>query len=287
MGEKKIIYIIPLSSSQKEYAVIYPTFPPGTIIKTLEEKHLELRKFLGCPEDTVNKVKKAIQDMIHSDLKETSTKQSTLFFSGILLILFGIVNFILPDPLVILDEILILLGGIWMLGGGIKLRKTYKALKITQKNMESKIKSIPVTEDPITSGIFASIQAKDERILKEIKEDFSIDNMKDRIEVETRWYVDYINIEDLIQKKQVKKEEVKNFMKGINCIIPLKKIACLEQKIHKKMVKGEKILSLTRALKKLQRKITKKTGFSMDAITVYSEFYKSALSWFQARGENL
>jgi hypothetical protein len=286
-GEKKIIYIIPLSSSQKQYAVIYPAIHPGSLLKSLEEKKLELRKFLGCPEETVNNVKKAIQDMIHTDLKESSSKQSTLFFSGILLIVFGIINFVLPDPLILLDEVLMLLGGIWVLGGGIKLRKTYKALKINQENLELKIKAIPVTEDPITSGIFASIQAKDEHIVKQIKKDFSIDTIKDRIEVETEWYVDYINIEELIQNNQAKKEEVKTFMKGINCIIPLKKVVCLEKKINKKMLKGEKTLSLTRALNSLQRKISKKSGFSIDAIIVYSEFYKSALSWFQSRGEDL
>jgi hypothetical protein len=76
-------------------------------------------------------------------------------------------------------------------------------------------------------------------------------------------------------------------MNGISGIIPLKKIAHLEERIHKKMLKGGRTLQLSQKLKKIKNQAKQACGFSEDALTVYTEFYKSSLAYFTARGEKL
>ncbi|MBN2441273.1 MAG: hypothetical protein JXJ04_08000 [Spirochaetales bacterium] len=285
--EKKIIYMIPLSSSQKHFAVIYPDCPVPALLESIARGTIELRRFMGCPDEAVHKVKQALGELIRREIKTFAAKQSSKYFLGILLIGFGIIDFFLPDPVIFLDEILIIAGGGWILSSGIKLKKIHNKLKSEEEACIKRISQITVNEDPLCSGIFASIQAKDELLIKELREDFSIDSLKDRIEVETRWFVDYIKIEELIQNKQVRKTDVKNIMNGIGCILPLKKIVILEEKIHKRMVKGKSTHKLSGILKKMKKQIMENSGFSDDAITVYSEFYKSAAAYFAAKGETL
>ena len=285
--EKRIIYIIPLSSSHKNFAVIYPAIPAGSLLRSLLDDKVELHRFKGCPDIAIEKVKQALGDLIHKELKEASAKQSTMWVMGIVLIGLGVINFIFPDPIILLDEILIIAGGGWMLASGIKLKKIHTTLKNRKNDIEKKINDLPVFEDPLCSGIFASIQAKDELIIKEFKEDFSIESLKDRIEVEARWYVDYINIEELISGKHIQKADVRNIMNGIDCIVPLKKIVYLEKNINKKMIKNKNTLKLSQKLKNIKKQIIQKCGFSDDALTVYSEFYKSALDYFATQGEKL
>ncbi|MBN2532786.1 MAG: hypothetical protein JXB88_07845 [Spirochaetales bacterium] len=286
-GDNKIIYIIPLSSSHKQYAVIYPAIPAGQLLDDIFQERVGLHRFRGCPDNAVGKVKQALIDMIHSELKQSSAKQSSMWIIGIALIGFGVFDLFLPDPLILVDELLILAGGGWILASGLKLKKIHTVLKDKHDSIVKKITGLPVIEDNLCSGIFASIQAKDERLMKEFKENFSIESVKDRIEVETRWYVDYINIEELINTGQVLPFDVRNIMNGLDCIIPLKKIVYLEEKIHNKMVKGENTARLSRKLKIIKNRANRDYGFSEDALTVYSEFYKSASAYFFSKGEKL
>lgn len=285
--ENKIIYIIPLSSSHKQYAVIYPVIPAGKLLEYIDLERVELRRFRGCPDDAVDKVKQALVDLIQKELKQSSTNQVSMLIVGIALIGVGVFDLFLLDPFHLLDEFLILAGGGWMLASGLKLKKIHSALKGKHNSIIEKIARLPVSEDNLCSGIFASIQAKDEQMIKEFKEDFSIDSMKDRIEVEARWYVDYINIEEFIKNKQVLSSDVRNIMKGIGCIVPLKAIMRLEEKIHKKMIKGGNTIKLSQKLKKLKLQVKQNCGFSEDALTVYSEFYKSTLAYFTSIGEKM
>lgn len=286
-GDNKAIYIIPLSSSRQHYAVIYPAVPTAQLLDCIFLERVELRRFRGCPDDAIDKVKQALGDLIQTELKQSSTKQFSMWIVGIAFIGFGVFDLFLPDPFILLDEFLILAGGGWMLASGLRLKKIHTALKDKQDIIVKKISNLPVSEDNLCSGIFASIQAKDEQAIKESKEDFSIDSIKDRIEAEARWYVDYINIEELIKSKQVLASDIKNIMNGIDCIIPLKKIVHLEEKILKKMLKNENTVNLYQKLKKIKNQVIKSCGFSEDALTVYSEFYKSAYAYFAARGERL
>jgi hypothetical protein len=286
-GEKKIIYIIPLTSSPRNYAVIYPEVPPSQFFDSPGTEMIELRRFRGCPDDAVKKVKLALSGLYYSELKKTSSKLSTLWFSGILFIGFGLFDLFLQDPLILLDEVLIFTGGIWMLAGGLKVKKIHRVLKEKQGTIEEKITRIPVSEDTLCSRIFASIQAKDEHFIKEFKEDFAIEGMKDRVELESRWYVDYIKIDELVKTGQIQTADIRNVMKGINCIIPLKKIVELEEMIHKRVIKGRQTATLSRRLKKIKDRISLACGFSEDALTVYSEFYKSCLAYFSSIGETL
>ena len=123
--------------------------------------------------------------------------------------------------------------------------------------------------------LFQSIRAKE-------KPDTDVGDglpFPDRIDLESQWLVNYIDVQEMIETGAATEAEVKEIMAALSDIIPIRALVKMERHIDRDAVR--------RRMNRLKDRITERIGFSSSVLTVYCEFYKSAQKYFEIRGEGL
>ena len=250
------IYVIPLSSNNKDYKIIYPE----NLEKTLSKYNtkITIKQFEQCPETASNEIKKNLKRILGEKYHKNKGKTITYLFGGGALLLLGGLNLILPDPLILLDEIAMVIGGGILVRYGYKIKKEYPKYEENIREMVDNISNIETEENNLLSKIYNAIASKEK-------------NNNTILEVEYKWLIN-LDISELIN--HIKDEaETKEIMDGLSDIIPFVKILKLEKK---KNIKKKK---------KLINKVKEKIRLSNNALEVYCEFYKSIKDYFEKKEE--
>ena len=246
----KCIYIIPLCSDPLRYRVLTPARLSKMLLDLLMQDRLVIRQFRGCPDEAVAAIKAQLLRGCGRVSGRYATRTNQLIVLGAALFVLGVINCTFPDPLPLIDEILMMGGGAAAgLGGYISRKKNLPLLEDKAGKAEKHLEKIECIEDPMLSGIYQSIRTKS-------KPDVELSNGRaiDRIEAESEWLFKYLDLQQLLDSKQVPFAELQELL------------WVLEQKI-----------TSSPANKKLRRKrdeLAARWDLSTDAFSVYAEFYR-------------
>ncbi|MEA1910407.1 MAG: hypothetical protein U9N32_01875 [Spirochaetota bacterium] len=244
------IYILPSSFEGSSYSIAYPDYTSEDILA----QKIGIRTFDGCSLDALGEIEDKLKERLQKKHLKLEERLNTLFTAGIGVFILGIINWVIPDPLPLVDELL------FTIGGGLTAWKAWKDRKVKLSSLEEQIFRYgydgirpEIETDNFLSLIFKSIRCKiDPAAAGEKIEDL------DSIEIETLWLTRYLNIQDI--------SDLKDHILVIERVSPVKKLAKLEAK--------KQTLKNRNRLEAFRKETVQETGITDSALTVYIEFYK-------------
>ena len=258
----KSIYIIPLSADPSRYQVLIPAGLRKRLLDLLIQEKLMIRRFRGCPEETVSSMKAQLERNCREKPSRYSTRTNQLVVTGSVLLVLGIINGTFPDPLPLADEILMIGGGLAVgISGYVQRRRALPLLQDKTERAVRRLDGLGCPEDPLLSRIYDAIRARGAPTLGDSK---SAD--VDAFEMESRWLVEHLDLHRLLESKIVTLDDLRALVEALAGAFPLSRFLSMEQKLR-----GNPRDSRTR---RARNKKADAYGLSADAFTVYAEFYR-------------
>lgn len=253
------IYVLPSSFEGSSYSIAYPDCQAKDILAG----KITVRIFEECSSDAIGEIEDKLKETLRKKQKKYTERLNTIFSVGIGVLILGIINWIVPDPLPLVDELL------FTIGGGLTAWKAWNDRKIKLPVLVEQTwryayegERPKVETDNILTSIFKSIKCRiDPSAAGE-----SIDTM-DKIEIESLWITRYLNIQDLLESDVDDIPGHGNLVKVIAKVFPVRKLIQLEKKRQSEKIRDR--------LQNLKQETIRKTGVSKDALTVYCEVYRN------------
>ena len=155
--------------------------------------------------------------------------------AGIILAVLGIVNCIVPDPL----------------------------LREQNERATGRLDSLECFEDILLTRIHEAIKNRGAP-----SGDPSARGPADPFEQESRWLVEYLDLQQLIDSKIITIAHLESLLEVLSNAFPLSKFLSLERKLRNN--------PKDRRARTTRNKMAERYGLSADAFTVYAEFYRLA-----------
>ena len=183
------IYILPSSFEGSSYSIAYPDYKTEDILAG----KISIRIFDGCSLDALKEIEDKLKERLQKKHVKYAERLNTLFTAGIGVLILGIINWIVPDPLPLVDELLFTIGGGLTAWKAWNDRKT-KLPALAEQTWRYAYEGVrpEVETDSILTAIFKSIRCRiDPSAAGEVV------NGLDAIEIESLWMTRYLNIQDL------------------------------------------------------------------------------------------
>ena len=260
----KCIYIIPLSENPSQYQVLTPSRLSKSLLDLLLQDKLVIRRFADCPAEAIANIKAQLGRGCTQQPSRYSVRTNQLLVAGTLLVVLGIINFALPDPMPLADELLMLGGGAGI--GIVAYRNRRKVLPLLRDKTERAVKRLDDLECPddiLLTRIHEAIQAR-----STTSGEAAAQEAVDPFELESRWLVEYLDLQQLIDSKITTLEDLDSLLAVLSNAFPLSRFLSLERKLRKNPKDGRARMARDR--------MAERYGLSADAFTVYTEFYRLA-----------
>jgi hypothetical protein len=260
----KCIYIIPLNRDPSRYQVLIPSRLSKNLLDLLIQDKLVIRRYGGCPPEAIASIKAQLGRSCTQRPSRYSIRLNQILVAGTVLVVLGIINFTLPDPLPLADEILMLGGGAGI--GIIGYRNRRKVLPLLRDKSERALKGLDNLECPddiLLTRIHEAIRARGAT-----GGDPAAKEPRDPFEFEARWLVEYLDLQQLVESQAITTEHLGSLLEVLSNAFPLGKFLSLERKLRS----NPKDLRTRTA----RDRIAERYGLSADALTVYAEFYRLA-----------
>ena len=253
------IYILPAAFEGSSYSIAYPDCKTEDILA----ERITIRTFEGYSPKAVKEIEVELKERLQKKHIRYAERLNTYFTAGIGVFILGIVNWVIPDPLPLVDELL------FTIGGGLTAWKAWNDRKVKlpaliDQNYRYGYDGVrpEVETDSILTTVFKSIRCKiDPRAAGEVNENL------DSIEIESLWMTRYLNIQDLTASIDSGISGIGDLIGVIEKVFPIREIVKLEGRNQSKRVRSR--------LQNLKQEIIRKTGITQDALTVYCEFYRT------------
>ena len=257
------IYILPSGFEGTSYSIAYPDCKAEDILNGL----IVIRTFDGCSSDALKEIEDKLTERLQRKHEKYTERLNTLFTAGIGVLILGIMNWIAPDPLPLVDERL------FTIGGGLTAWKAWNDRRIKLPVLVEQTYRYAyeggrpeVETDNILTTIFKSIRCRiDPSAAGEV-----IDGL-DAIEIESLWMTRYLNIQDLAASGGSNTSGFEDLIDVIERVLTVRKIVKLEERTRSKRVRA--------GLHRLKQETIRKTGISHDTLAVYVEFYRAFLNY--------
>jgi uncharacterized membrane protein YgcG len=260
----KCIYIIPLSGDPTHYQVLIPIRLTKKLLDLLIQDKLEIHRFEGCPEEAVDIIKAQLGRSCAQGPSRYSIRMNQVLVAGTVLVVLGIINITLPDPLPLADEILMIGGGAGI--GMVGYRNRRRVLPLLRDKTDRAVKQLEGLEchnDVLLTRIHEAIRARSAPT-----PDLSTKEPVDAFELESRWLVEYLDLQKLIDSKAITFQHLDSLLEVLSDALPLSRFLSLEQKLRKNPKDG--------SARRARERMAERYGLSPDAFTVYVEFYRLA-----------
>jgi len=246
-GKDEVIYILPRGAAPDQYLVIYPAGLELELKKLLISGSYSIRTYKGLTSEAVGKVKEILVGKAERRLERLKSRGTNMFAAGTVIAVFGLLNWFIPDPLPMIDELILTFGGAAVaLAGFARRRRGIEEFERRGEIVAEDIDGIEVQEDPFLSHCAAAIRERG--TLSE-----------PGVEEESRWLVKYTDIDALITAGTVTDLELVRFFRLVKKMIPLE--------------------TLTRGTRRrrdgLIQRLQNQYGFSRDAMAVYTALFHS------------
>jgi hypothetical protein len=255
------IYILPSGFEKSSYLIAYPDFAPEDILAG----RISIRTFEGCSTEAFEEIKVELKGRLRKKYEKYLENINTLFTLGLGFFILGIIDWVIPDPVLFIDElVLMIFGGFtaWKSWRGKKEKLPMLKNKIDHYNYNSMYPKIGT--DTILTSIFKAIRCKIDPIgAVEI-----VDGM-DEIEIESLWMTRYLNIQDLSAAADI--SGIKELLRVIKKVFLLRRLLKLEGKKQNKWIRSQFL--------NLEQQTESNTGILPEVLAVYLEFYKLSLTY--------
>jgi hypothetical protein len=112
------IYVIPVSSDDNSFRIIYPVRMNRRKLKNILGSVITIRQFKSCTAEAAIVVRDKLDGMLERGLEAYTTGLNSLVFGGIVVAVLGLIDFTFPDALPLADELLLTFGGAAMAVAG-------------------------------------------------------------------------------------------------------------------------------------------------------------------------
>jgi len=260
----KCIYIIPLSRDASNYQVLVPGRVSKKLLDLLIQDKLVIHRFKDSPSEAVANIKAQLGRGCAQRSARYSDRMNRVFKAGIILVVLGIVNCIVPDPLPLGDEIVMIgIGAGLGIAGYLKHRRVLPLLREKSERAARRLEDLECSDDILLTRIHEAIKDRGA-----ISGDPSSQEAADPFELESRWLVEYLDLQQLIDSKIVTIAHLESLLEVLSDAFPLSKFLSLERKLRKDPKDGR--------ARTARYKMAVRYGLSADAFTVYTEFYRLA-----------
>jgi hypothetical protein len=260
----KRIYIIPLDLEPSRYQVLIPDRLTKNLLNLLIQDKLAIHRFQGCPAEAIDTIKAQLGRICTRRPARYSIRTNQVLVAGTVLAVLGIINFTLPDPLPLADEILMVGGGCAL--GLIAYRNRRRVLPLLQdKTVKAfeRLDGLEYGNDILLTRIYEAIRARSTPA-----GDSSANKPVDPFVLESRWLVEVLDLQQLIDAQAVTKEHLNSLLEVLSNAFPLKRFLSLERKLRKDPKNGR--------IRTSRDKLAARYALSADAFTVYAEFFRLA-----------
>jgi hypothetical protein len=258
------IYLLPASEDPGHFGMMFPKgITKGT--PASGKWKIGIAGFPGIEGALEAEVRERVHEKLEAEIASGAGRKDMLFSTGVILTVLSIVNWVLPDPLIIVDEVFMTASGIILsiLGWRGRRNKDLHQEKLT--DLEMQLREVDVEENPTLSLLY---QAVKERESSEKSSGFAGD-----IEAETEWMVRLFDFGSLVSEGKTDPAELEEISNIISRFLPLKELARLEKKTG----------GSGKRYKNRIRKVSERHGISDGVIDVYLEFYKGITRYFSER----
>ena len=254
-GREETIYIIPRGADPDQFLVIYPAKLEQELKKLIISGQYSIRAYEGLQAGAVEDIRESLLEKASAYLNRIRSRGANMFATGTVLAVFGLLNWFIPDPLPLVDEMILTFGGAAVaLAGFARRMRGYEEFERRTEIVRADVLGIPEKEDPFLSHCAAAIR------------DRHRPGEGDLVEQESRWLVKYTDLDALITSGTVTKEELIPFFRLLKKLIPL-------ETLSSKTWWGERQERNRR--KGLIRRLQYRYGFTTDALALYTALYKA------------
>ncbi len=263
-GGKYTLYLLPKGPGTEDFIVVYPKGLERGIKKLIIEYPARIKGYTGLDPDAVEQVRDNFKEKTDIVLNRKKSRGSNLFTSGVIIGVFGLLNWFIPDPVPLVDELGLTLLGAALALYGVNLRR--KGYEVSGRRAEIATRDICAMEyedDPLLSRIFMSIQTRHDPLRRgSLQEEGEVDP----IEAESLWLAQYGDMETLVSIEGYSRKELESFMRMLDELMSMGTLAALDR--------GNNRFTLHRKIRK-KRKLQRTIGLSRESIDVYLAFYRS------------
>lgn len=253
------IYVLPSSFEGSLYSIACPDIQAEDILNG----RIVIRIFDGCSSDALKEIEAELIERLQKKHVKYAERLNILFTAGIGVLILGIINWIVPDPLPLVDELL------FTIGGGLTVWKAWNDRRIKLPALVEQTwrytyegRRPEVETDNTLTALFKSIRCRiDPSATGEL-----IDAL-DNIEIESLWMTRYLNIQDLVASGESNTSGFEDLVDVIDRVLTLRKTVKLEERTQSKRVRAR--------LHRIKQETIRKTGITHDALAVYCEFYRA------------
>jgi len=259
--DRNALFIMPRGPEPSDFLIVYPKNLQKSIRNLLVHPHFEIRIFQGAYEEEIDNVKERLIDEVDKKLHRLISRGSNWFAAGIVIAVFGLINWIIPDPIPLVDEMIMTLGGAAAAVAGFNLRRRGSEEEKRKADIaRCDINSAEPKVDPLLTWFYGALKAKSDP-----REEAEESSGADDIEIESRWLTKYGDFELLSSQGTVQPEEVVCFFRVLKDVFPVRKFL---------RVRGRSSI----------RKLQEKYGFTRDAVAVYSSLLEAGREFLRSRG---
>ena len=258
------IYIIPLAREPSRYQVLIPNRLTKNLLDLLIQDRLVIHSYDSCPPEAIASIKAQLGRSSAQGPSRYSIRMNQILVAGTVLVVLGIINFTFPDPLPLADELLMLAGGAGI--GIVGLRNLRKVLPLFREKTERALQALDELEctgDILLTRIHEAIRARGaaggESEQKEPVDPF---------ESESRWLVEVLDLQQLLDTHSITREHLESLVGVLTNAFPLGKFQSLERKLRDDPKDGR--------TRRARDNLAARYGLTIDALTVYAEFYRLA-----------
>jgi hypothetical protein len=261
----RCIYVVPLSGDPSSYQVLIPARLSKDLPDLLIQDQLSIHRFKDCPAEAISNIKSQLRRICARGPSNYSIRMNRVLVAGTVLVVLGLINVTFPDPLPLADELL-------MIGGGCALgitgyRNRRKILPLLSRKTEraaERLDALESFEDILLTRIHEAIRARDAGGRERGKHVAA--ESADPFERESRWLVEYLDLQQLIDSETVGLEQLNALLEVLTNSFPLARFLSLEWDLRKNPKNGR--------ARAARQKLAGRHGLSADAFTVFAEFYR-------------
>jgi len=269
----RCIYILPLAADPYRYRVLIPDKLSRRLLDLLIQDRLRIGTFRACPPEAAAGVLAQLDRMCDRCPSRLAERSNQLVTAGTALLLLGIINAAIPDPLPLADELLMIAGGAGIGAAGLLARRrNLPLLRAKTLQAQEGLERLAPVEQLLLTRIHEAIEARS----ASGNQDANNAGL-DSFEAESRWLVECLDLHQLLESERITVELLTNLIEALSGAFPLSRFLALELKARRDPTNVKARRRRERAAERFE--------LSADALTVYAEFYRLALQITSERHE--
>jgi hypothetical protein len=257
------IYVLPTSADPAQHRVLSPAGLDRKLVDAALQGKLSVHVFGGCPKETCRVVRGQLVRQCRRRAESYGTRLGRLAMAGAILAALGLINWVLPDPIPLADELLLTFGGAGLAYYAYtQRRKSLAGLRAKVEQAVQQLEALAPVPDPLLGRIYRAIRARSSPPGGDGR------SAANSVEAESAWLVEHLDLHSLVERGRVSRPDLQRLVGALEDSLPIGRVGALERRLRRQ--------PLDRRARRAVERLARRLDMSRDAITVYAEFYRIA-----------